>query len=90
MEIWREAIEHLASVCVPAGVSNIRCRRELVAKHFGLRSEFSAMAERYGLSRNVVSEHYRVLTRRLADIEAQAQASADEALRSHGMVADDA
>ncbi len=86
--IWREAIEHLASVCIPVGVSNVRCRRELVAKHFGVQVGFSALAEKCGLSRNAISEHYRVLTCRMADIEAQAQASVDEALRSHGMVAD--
>jgi hypothetical protein len=86
--VWREAIEHLASVCIPVGVSNIRCRRDLVAKHFGVKVRFEDLAERYAMSRNTVGEHYRLLTRRLADIESQAQTFADEALRSHGMVAD--
>jgi len=34
--IWREAIEHLAACCIPSGVSNFRCRRDLVAKYFGV------------------------------------------------------
>ena len=88
--IWREAIEHLASACIPAGVSNVRCRRELVAKHFGVKVQFADLAERYALPRNAIGEQYRALTRRLSDIEAQAQDSADEALRLHGMVGNDA
>lgn len=88
LAIWLEAIEHLASVCVLSGASNFRYRRELVAKHFGVKVRFEDLASRYALSRNTVGEHYRVLARRLADFESQAQTSADEALRSHGMVGD--
>jgi hypothetical protein len=84
--LWQEAVEQLASVALPVGVSHYRCRIELVAKHFGLSVRFEDLATRHGLSRNTISEHYRSMTRRLADIEAQAQASIDDALRVSGMV----
>ncbi len=86
--LWREAVEHLASVCIPSGVSNIRYRRELVAKHFGLNVRIVDLADRYSMNRNTVGEHWRVLARRLSDIEAQAQTLLDEALRRYNMVAD--
>lgn len=84
--LWRDAVEQLASLVLPAGVSNYRCRIELVAKHFGVSVRFEEIASRHALSRNTISEHYRTMTKRLADIEAQAQAAIDDALRLSGMV----
>ena len=85
--IWREAIEHLAMWCILSGVSNIRFRRDLVAKYFGVPVRINDLAERYALNRNTVGAHYRLLARQLFDIESRAQTFADEALRSNGMVA---
>lgn len=84
--LWQEAVEQMASVVLPVGVSNYRCRLELVAKHFGVSVRFEDLATRHALSRNTISEHYRTMTRRLADIEAKAQAAIDDALRVSGMV----
>ena len=85
--LWRDAVEQLADWCVPAGVSNIRCRRELVAKHFGSGGiEFVALAEKYAMNRKTVAEHYRTMGRALADVESVAQMSIDEAFRAAGMV----
>lgn len=85
--LWREAIERLADWCVPAGVSNVRCRRELVARHFGVPGvEFVALAERYGFNRKTVAEHYRTMSRQLADAESMAQISIESAFLESGMV----
>lgn len=87
VSIWQEAIEHLASCCILPGVSKFRCRRDLVARYFGVMVRFDELAERYEMSRNTVGAHYRLLARQLFDIESRAQTFADEALRSNGMVA---
>lgn len=84
--LWQEAVEQLASGVLPVGVSNYRFRLDLVAKHFGVSMRFDELATRHALSRNTISEHYRTTTRRLADIEAQAQAAIDDALQLSGIV----
>lgn len=86
-EEWSEAVEMLADWCVPAGVSNIRCRRALVGKHFGLPGvEFAALAAAHQINRKTVAEHYRAMVRRLADVEALAQAAVDDVFKGAGMV----
>ena len=86
-DIWREAVETLAEWCIQTGVLNIRCRRELVAKHFGMPGvEFAALAARYEINRKTVAEHYRTMARRLVDVEASAQSVVDDAFKWSGMV----
>lgn len=87
VSIWQGAIEHLASCCILPGVSKFRCRRDLVARYFGVKVRFDELAERYEMSRNTVGAQYRRMAQQLFDIEARAQTFADEALRSNGMVA---
>ena len=84
--IWREAIEHLAACCIPSGVSNFRCRRDLVAKYFGVVVRIDDLAGRYAMSRNTVSGHYRIMARQLSDMESIAHVRADDVLINSGMV----
>lgn len=84
--IWREAIEQLADWCVPAGTLNVRCRRALVAKHFGVAAEFSALADRHRLNRKTLSEHYHAMCSRLDDLETKAQLAVDDAFKASGVV----
>lgn len=74
---WVAAVEHLAAVCIPAGVSNVRCRRDMVGKHFGLKAELSALASRYNMCRNTLGKQYQIIERMLSDIEASAQKNID-------------
>lgn len=83
---WREAVEALAAWCEPMAVSNLRVRRELVAKHFGVRVDFVALAARHGVNRKTVAEHYALIVRRLKELEARAQVVSDDALKLAGMV----
>ena len=86
-DIWREAVETLAEWCIPTGVSNIRCRRALVGKYFGLPGvEFAALAAAHQINRKTVAEHYRAMVRLLADVEALAQAAVDDVFKGAGMV----
>jgi len=84
--IWWEAIEQLADRCVPAGTSNVRCRRDLVAKYFGVAVEFSALADRYKLNRKTLSEHYHAMRHRLDELETKAQMAVDDAFKASGLV----
>lgn len=85
-KLWSEAVALLASWCVPAVVSNLRVRRELIGKFFGQRVEFKEVAERHGMNRKTVAEHYALICRRLKELEARVQVSADDALKAVGMV----
>lgn len=86
-KVWRDAIEKLTAWAVPAGVSNMRARRELVSKFFGVRGiEFKALAERYGMNRKTVAEQYQNVAKRLKDLDSRAQCALDDALKSGGMV----
>lgn len=85
--LWREAIDLLADWCVPAGVSNVRCRRDLVARHFGVPGcEFARLADRYGMNRKTIAEQSRAIATRLEEVEALAQLMVDEAFKASGMV----
>lgn len=83
---WREAMEALAAWCVPTGVLNVRVRRELIGKFFGVRVNFLELANRHGMNRKTVSEHYAVICRRLKELEQRAQVVVDDALKMAGMV----
>lgn len=84
--LWSEAVAVLASWCVPAVVTNLRVRRELIGKFFGQRVEFTDLAQRHGMNRKTVAEHHALICRRLKELEARAQVSADDALKAVGMV----
>lgn len=85
-KLWSEAVAVLASWCVPAVVSNLRVRRELIGKFFGHRVEFTDLAQRHGMNRKTVAEHHALICRRLKELEARVQVSADDALKAVGMV----
>jgi len=86
-DLWRESIERLADRCVPAGVSNIRCRRELVARYFGAPGcEFARLADKYGINRKTIADQYRVMASWLEDVEARAQMCVDDAFKASGLV----
>lgn len=84
--VWREAVEALATWCVPSGQSSLQVRRELVGKFFGIRVEFVALAERYGMNRKTVADHFAFICRRLREVEGSAQRNVDGVLRMAGMV----
>ena len=84
---WRHAVERLAAWCIPATVSHMRVRRELIAKYFGVkRVEFTTLAALCGLNRKTVAEHYAVIEKRLRGAERSAQSVIDDLLRESGMV----
>jgi hypothetical protein len=65
-----EAVNRLAASLVPAGVSHMRVRRQLIAKHFGVRGiEFKALSEQYHCNRKTLSETYQEIRKRLDVIE---------------------
>ena len=64
----------------------MRCRRDLVAKYFGVAVEFSALADRYKLNRKTLSEHYHAMRHRLDELETKAQMAVDDAFKASGLV----
>lgn len=87
LEQWQTAVEHLAWVCVPAGVSNHRVRRGLVAKFFGASGiDFVSLGEQCNVHRKTVAAHYQVISKKLQEVEASAQTALYAALQEKGMV----
>ena len=86
-QLWREAIERLADWCIPPGVSNVRCRRDLVGRYFGAAGcEFARLADKYGINRKTAADQYRFMAARLEEAEARAYRCIDEAFHASGLV----
>lgn len=85
-EQWQLAVEGLAAWAVPAGISKMRVRRDLLKLFFLRKGTLKEIATRGGEDRRKLGEQYAVIAKRLQQVEAKAQASMDDALRASGMV----
>lgn len=83
---WQLAVEGLAAWAVPAGISKMRVRRDLIEMFFLRKGTLKDIATKGGEDRRKLGEQYSAITQRLQQAEAKAQASMDDALRTSGMV----
>lgn len=87
---WAAAINWLTEYVLAQGLSgsNIRFRRALVSRHFGVRENFIALATSVGVERHTPGRHYQNIHKHLDEEERQAKHQMSVILGECGMVGD--
>lgn len=87
---WGEAIEWLTQYVLDAEltgtISHYRFRRMMVARHFGVKESFTAMALQCGVHRHTASEQYKVVHDHLGKEEKFARYEVEGILKMAGVV----